>query len=60
MVEAVLVEGADRVIPREPAPLGKALAEALRRDGIELHLGVQAAEALRDGDDYVLKLSDGT
>jgi pyruvate/2-oxoglutarate dehydrogenase complex dihydrolipoamide dehydrogenase (E3) component len=58
--EAVIVEGADRLIPREPAPLGEALAEALRRDGIELRLGVLAAEALRDGDDYVLKLSDGT
>lgn len=58
--EAVLVEGADRVIPREPAPLGEALAEALRRDGIELRLGALAAEALRDGDDYVVKLSDGT
>ena len=58
--QAVLVEGADRLIPREPAPLGVALTEALRRDGIELHLGVQAAEASRDGDDYVLRLSDGT
>ena len=58
--EAVLVEGADRLIPREPAPLGEALAEALRRDGVELHLGVLAAEALRDGEEYVLKLSDGT
>jgi dihydrolipoamide dehydrogenase len=58
--EAVLVEGADRVIPREPAPLGEALAEALRRDGIQLRLGVLAAGALRDGDEYVVKLSDGT
>ena len=58
--ETVLVEGADRVIPREPAPLGRALGDALRRDGIDLRLGVRAAEALRDGDDYVLKLSDST
>jgi pyruvate/2-oxoglutarate dehydrogenase complex dihydrolipoamide dehydrogenase (E3) component len=58
--QAVLVEGSDRLIPREPAPLGVALTEALRRDGIELHLGVQAAEASRDGDDYILRLSDGT
>jgi pyruvate/2-oxoglutarate dehydrogenase complex dihydrolipoamide dehydrogenase (E3) component len=58
--EVVLVEGADRVIPREPAPLGEALAEALRRDGIEMRLGVLAAKALRDGDDYVVELSDGT
>ncbi|HUB71245.1 MAG TPA: NAD(P)/FAD-dependent oxidoreductase [Acidimicrobiales bacterium] len=58
--EVVLVEGADRVIPREPAPLGEALAESLRREGIELRLGANAAEASRDGDDYVLKLSDGS
>ncbi len=37
--EAVIVEGADRVLPREAAPLGDALGEALRRDGIELVLG---------------------
>ncbi len=58
--EAVLVEGADRLIPREPAPLGQALTEALRQDGIEVHLGVPAAHALRDGDDYVVRLSDDT
>ena len=58
--QAVLVEGADRLIPREPAPLGVGLTEALRRDGIELHLGVEAAEASREGGDYVLRLSDGT
>jgi pyruvate/2-oxoglutarate dehydrogenase complex dihydrolipoamide dehydrogenase (E3) component len=58
--QAVVVEGADRLIPREPAPLGVALTEALRQDGIELHLGVHAEEASRDGGDYVLRLSDGT
>jgi dihydrolipoamide dehydrogenase len=58
--QAVLVEGADRLIPREPAPLGDALTAALRRDGMELHLGVHAVEALREGGDYVLRLSDGT
>jgi len=56
--EAVIVEGADRVLPREPASLGEALGEALRRDGIELRLGMHAAGALRDGDEYVL-LFDG-
>ena len=53
--EAVIVEGSDRVIPREPAPLGHGLAEALRRDGIELALGKHATAARRDGDDYVLE-----
>ena len=53
--EAVIVEGADRVLPREAAPLGTALAEALRRDGIELVLGMHASAARRDGDEYVLE-----
>ena len=44
---------------REPAPLGEALGEALRRDGIELVLGVQAIAASRDGEDFVLRLEDG-
>ena len=44
---------------REPAPLGEALGEALRRDGIELVLGASATAARRDGEDYVLELDDG-
>ena len=52
--EAVIVEGADRVLPREPAPLGEALSEALRRDGIELMLGKHATAARREGEEYVL------
>ena len=38
--EVALVEGAEHVLSREPAPLGEALGEILRRDGIELALGV--------------------
>ncbi len=40
--EVVLVEGATHVLAREPAPLGDALGEVLRRDGVELVLGVHA------------------
>ncbi|HEY2312459.1 MAG TPA: NAD(P)/FAD-dependent oxidoreductase [Streptosporangiaceae bacterium] len=58
--EAVIIEGADRVLPREPQPLGGALGEALRRDGIELMLGLHATAARRDGSQYVLVLGDGT
>ena len=54
-----LVEGAEHLLAREPAPLGEALAEALRRDGIELVLGIHAIEASRDGEDFVLRLEDG-
>jgi dihydrolipoamide dehydrogenase len=57
---AVLVEGADRVLPREAAPLGKGLAEALRKDGIELVLGMHATAARREGEEYVLEFPDGT
>jgi pyruvate/2-oxoglutarate dehydrogenase complex dihydrolipoamide dehydrogenase (E3) component len=58
--EAVLVEGAERVLPREPASLGEALGEALRRDGIELRLGMHASAARREGDEYVLEFDGGT
>jgi pyruvate/2-oxoglutarate dehydrogenase complex dihydrolipoamide dehydrogenase (E3) component len=54
-----LVEGAERLLSREPAPLGQALAEVLRRDGADLHLGVKVTAARRQGDDYVLVLEDG-
>jgi pyruvate/2-oxoglutarate dehydrogenase complex dihydrolipoamide dehydrogenase (E3) component len=57
--EVALVEAAGHVLAREPAPLGEALGEELRRDGIELILGVHAAAARRDGEDYVLLLDDG-
>ncbi|HMI27556.1 MAG TPA: NAD(P)/FAD-dependent oxidoreductase [Streptosporangiaceae bacterium] len=57
--EVALVEGADHVLAREPKPLGDALNEELRRDGIELILGVHATAARRDGEDYVLTLGDG-
>src|SRR5271169_4777390 len=57
--EAVLIEGADRLIPREAAPLGQALGEALGRDGIELILGMHAVAARREGEEYVLQLDGG-
>ena len=58
--EAVVVEGGDRVLPREAAPLGEALGEALRRGGIELTLGMHATAARREGDEYVLEFDGGT
>ncbi len=57
--EVVLVEGATHVLSREPRPLGEALGDALRGDGIELALGVRAIAARRDGEAYVLELNDG-
>ena len=57
--EVVLVEGAAHVLPREPRSLGDALGDVLRKDGIELALGVQATAARREDDHYVLELDDG-
>ncbi len=57
--EVALVEGAEHVLAREPAPLGHALGEVLRRDGIDLQLGVHATAAKRRGGDYVLELDNG-
>ena len=57
--EVALVGGGGYVLPREPAPLGQALGEVLRRDGVELALGVQATAARREGEEYVLVLGDG-
>jgi pyruvate/2-oxoglutarate dehydrogenase complex dihydrolipoamide dehydrogenase (E3) component len=57
--EVVLSERSERVLPSEPEPLGEALGEVLRRDGIELVLGATVNAARRDGGDYVLELGDG-
>jgi pyruvate/2-oxoglutarate dehydrogenase complex dihydrolipoamide dehydrogenase (E3) component len=57
--EVALVEGAEHILAREPAALGEALGEALRREGIELAVGVHATAARREGEDYVLELDDG-
>ena len=57
--EAMIIDMAEHVLGREPAPLGEALGEVLRGEGIELVLGASASAARRDGDDYVIELDDG-
>jgi pyruvate/2-oxoglutarate dehydrogenase complex dihydrolipoamide dehydrogenase (E3) component len=57
--EVVLVHTGEHLLSREPAPLGEALAEVLRRDGIEVVLGTRPAAARRDGEEYVLTLGGG-
>ena len=47
------------MLAREPAPLGHALGELLRREGIDLILGMRATAARRVGQDYVLTLENG-
>jgi pyruvate/2-oxoglutarate dehydrogenase complex dihydrolipoamide dehydrogenase (E3) component len=58
---ALLVESGGHVLAREPAPLGQALGEVLRRDGIELVFDAHVTAARREGDgegDYVLELEE--
>ena len=57
--EAAIVDRSGHLLAREPAPLGEALGEALRREGIELELSANTTAVSRDGDDYVLELEDG-
>ena len=57
--EAVIVEGADRLVPREAAPLGQALGDALRKEGIEVLTGTRATGARRDGAEFVLEFDGG-
>jgi dihydrolipoamide dehydrogenase len=57
--EVALIEGAPNLLPREARPLGDAVAEVLRQDGIEVFLGVRAAAARREDDEYVIDLDAG-
>ncbi len=57
--QSLIIEGADRLLPREPVPLGRALGEAFGREGIELALNRRATKARQDGNEYVLEFEDG-
>ena len=57
--EAVVTDMAEHVLGREPAPLGEALGEVLRREGIELVLSASVTAAGHEGEEYVLPLDDG-
>jgi pyruvate/2-oxoglutarate dehydrogenase complex dihydrolipoamide dehydrogenase (E3) component len=53
-----LVEGADRLLPREPAPVGETLGEALSSEGIELCFGQHASAVRREDGEYVLEFPE--
>src|SRR4051795_7025815 len=56
---AAVIDMADHGLAGEPAPLGEALGEVLRREGIELVLSANATAARREGEDYVVEIDDG-
>jgi dihydrolipoamide dehydrogenase len=57
--KVTIVEGSDRLIAHEAAPLGEALAKAMSGDGIEVIVGSTATRAAREGDAFLLELDDG-
>jgi pyruvate/2-oxoglutarate dehydrogenase complex dihydrolipoamide dehydrogenase (E3) component len=56
--EVALVEGSDRVLPREPEPLGRALGTSLAADGVELCFGQHASAVRREGAEFVLEFPE--
>jgi pyruvate/2-oxoglutarate dehydrogenase complex dihydrolipoamide dehydrogenase (E3) component len=53
-----VVEGADRVLAREPAPLGEGLGEALAAEEIELCFGEHASAVRQEDGEYVLEFEE--
>jgi pyruvate/2-oxoglutarate dehydrogenase complex dihydrolipoamide dehydrogenase (E3) component len=59
--EVTVVEMADRLLATEEPFVGTQLQDAFEAEGIEVHVGIQAVRAQRDGDGPVtLTLEDGT
>ena len=56
--EVVLIDCSEHLLAREPAPLGEALGEVLRREGIELVLGAHADAARKEGEEFVLAVGE--
>jgi pyruvate/2-oxoglutarate dehydrogenase complex dihydrolipoamide dehydrogenase (E3) component len=57
--EVTLCEGESRLLPREPAAVGEAVASALSAEGITLRLGEQASSAAHEDGSYVLRFGEG-
>jgi dihydrolipoamide dehydrogenase len=54
-----IVEHGERLLSREDPAVGELMAQALRDEGIELRLGVEATAVERRGDNRVVRLDKG-
>jgi pyruvate/2-oxoglutarate dehydrogenase complex dihydrolipoamide dehydrogenase (E3) component len=54
--EVTIVEASEHLLPREPAPLGEALEESLRQDGIEVSVGARATAVRHVGGEFVVEI----
>ena len=57
--EVTLVQGDERLAPREDPRVSELLAETLRGDGIDVRTGVHAQRVSVEGDEKVVGLDDG-
>jgi pyruvate/2-oxoglutarate dehydrogenase complex dihydrolipoamide dehydrogenase (E3) component len=57
--EVALFDGAERVLAREDADAAARLAQALRADGVALHLGVRIERVERDGAERIVCFEQG-
>ncbi len=57
--KVTLVEGADRLCPLEDADVSAEVLRSFKKAGVEVITGVQCQSARAEGDEAVLKLSDG-
>jgi pyruvate/2-oxoglutarate dehydrogenase complex dihydrolipoamide dehydrogenase (E3) component len=58
--EVSLVEGAERLLAREDPRVGALLLEALRADGVDVHVGAEAVSVGRRGQERTVQLAGGT
>ena len=59
-VEVSIIEGADRLLPRNEPEAGDTLAEVFAAEGINVHLGQSASSVTHGDSGFVVTLADGT
>lgn len=55
-----IIEAAEHLLPREAPRVGELIAEAVREEGIELHLGTSAREVRAENGRRVVLVEDGS
>lgn len=54
-----MIENADQPLPSEEPEAGQVIAQALREDGVDLHLGTSATRVDHDGSTFTVQLEEG-
>jgi len=57
--QVTIVQGADRLLPREDPAVGALVLDVLRENGIDVRLGAHAVRVTRDGPERVVHLEGG-